>query len=166
MLVLLDARGDAACGVKPDGPFEVAVCAAAALVRDGLERGEPVGLEVAGAHPLVLPAGRWGWAAAERALTLAEADGRVGASISLRAAAVRAPRPQRIVLVSAAPDAGLAAAVRDVRAAGTAVGCILCGAGGRLAGELARAGAEVATAADAADVVRALGPEEARVGTA
>ncbi len=164
-LVLLDDRGDPEIGGKPDGAFETAVTAAAALVRHLSERGLAVGLAAPGSG-LALAAARGDWAGARQALAAVEAVRAMPVSLALRAACGRDSTPRRVVVVTAAPDAGLPDAVRAARASGRSVACALCGPGGAAAGALARAGARVAWLPGLDGLAAALSGEgrDARVG--
>jgi len=106
------------------------------------------------------------WGAAEDALARVEAEGGMPLSLALRAACAGEATPRRVVLVSAAPDAGLPDAVRAARGSGRSVACALCGPAGPAAGELARAGAGVVWVPGMEDLSDALSGEgrRARLG--
>ncbi len=165
LLVLLDARADPENGDPPDGPFEVAVSAAASLVAACAARGDAVGLEHTAARPVALavgtPAGT-----IERELALVRDDGAQAVSFALRAAIGRRETVRMMVLVTACGDRGLAAAAGQTRSAGVYLAAVLVGSARAYAADLRRAGASVTEVTGAADLTAALegGGAHAKLG--
>ena len=155
LLVLLDARADPGNGGPPDGPFEVAVSAAASLVAACAARGDAVGLEHTAAEPAGLAIGTRA-EAIERELAVVQADGAQAISLALRAAVGRSQTARTLVLVSASGDRGLAAAADHARAAGVSLAVVLVGPARAYGQDLRRAGAWVAEVAGASDLAAAL----------
>lgn len=165
LLVLLDARADSANGDPPDGPFEVAVSAAASLVSACAARGDAVGLEHTAARPVALPLGTPA-GTIERELALVRGDGAQAISFALRAAVGRHLTVRSLVLVTACGDRGLAAAAGQARSAGVHLAAVLVGAARAYASDLRRAGASVTEVAGASDLMAALegGGARAKLG--
>jgi uncharacterized protein (DUF58 family) len=155
LLVLLDARADAGNGGPPDGPFEVAVSAAASLVATCAARGDAVGLEHTAARAVSLPLGTPA-GALERELALVRDDGAQAVSFALRAAVGRHETLRTLVIVSAGGDGGLASAASQARAAGVNLAAVLVGPARAYASDLRRAGAYVTEVSGASDLAAAL----------
>ena len=155
VLVVLDARADPGGGGPPDGPFEVAVSAAASLIAACAARGDAVGLEHTASRPAALaigtPAGT-----IERELAMVRSDGSQAISLALRGAVGRSPTARTVVLVSASGDRGLAAAAGQARAAGVNLAAVLVGPARAYGQEIRRTGAWVAEIAGTADLAAAL----------
>ncbi len=161
LLVLLDARADSGNGGPPDGPFEVAVSAAASLVATCSARGDAVGLEHTASRPVALPLGTPA-GTLERELALVQADGAQAISLALRAAVGRGDAVRTFVLVSASGDRGLAAAAGQARSAGVNLAAVLIGPARAYGQDLRRAGASVTEIAGASDLTLALEGRGAR----
>lgn len=161
LLVLLDARADPGNGGPPDGPFEVAVSAAASLVATCAARGDAVGLEHTSARPVALPIGTPP-GTLERELALVRDDGAQAVSFALRTAIGRHEAVRTLVLVTAAGDRGLAAAASQARSAGVSLAAVLVGPARAYASDLRRAGASVTEVAEASDLTAALEGSVAR----
>ena len=142
LVVLLDARTDPANGDLPDGPFELAVSAAASLVATCVARGDAVGLEHTAANAKALPLGTPG-GAIERELALVRCDGAQTISLALRGILGRPTAPRTLVLITASGDGGLAAAAGQARRTGVNVAAVLVGEARVYAQELRRVGAWV-----------------------
>jgi uncharacterized protein (DUF58 family) len=151
-LLLLDGSASSA-----GEPFEVAVAAAASLLRHAGGHGDGMAFEHSGGGaPPRLPAGA-PWSVFERALATVTAEGPQPASMALAGALRRSGGLRSVVLASAAPDPALAGGVRAARQRGVAVCCVLAGpAGAAAAPDLRRAGATVAVAMTLADLPAAL----------
>jgi uncharacterized protein (DUF58 family) len=163
--VLLDARADPANGDPPDGPFEVAVSAAASLVSACAARGDAVGLEHTSARPVALPPGTPA-GTIQRELALVRDDGAQAVSFAVRAAVGRNEAVRALVLVTACADRGLAAAASQARSAGMPLAAVLVGPARAYASALRRAGASVTEVAGASDLTAALegGGARAKLG--
>lgn len=155
LVVLLDARAHPANGDAPDGPFELAVSAAASLVATCAARGDAVGLEHTAADAEALPLGS-GAGAIERALALVRCDGAQTISLALRSVLGRPTTPRTLVLITASGDRGLAAAAGQARSAGVNVAAVLVGQARVYAHELRRGGAWVTEVGGAPDLRIAL----------
>lgn len=155
LVVLLDARADPANGTAPDGPFEVAVSAAASLVATCSARGDAVGLEHTAADARVLPLGTPA-GLLERELALVRCDGIQPCSLALRSALGRPAPPRTMVVVTAVGDRGLASAAGQARGAGVNLAVVLVGQARAHAQELRRAGAWVTEVSGASDLAQAL----------
>jgi uncharacterized protein (DUF58 family) len=150
-------------GAAPAGSdLETAVTAAAAVARHVAERGEPLGLSHTGRHPARIAVGRATRAETELALARLEPGGERALPLALRAEATAPDPPDLLVVATSAGDPGLAAATAQALGAGVGVAVILAGPAAAGAGELARAGAEVAIVAGPDDVAAALGAGGAR----
>jgi uncharacterized protein (DUF58 family) len=143
LLAILDAKDSPGNGAPPDGPFELAVAAAASLVAGCAARGDAVGLEHTAARPVILPLGTPPLAM-ERELALVQADGQQSPALALRSAVGRHETPRTVVVVTAGGDRALASAVTQARGAGVAVAAVLVGPARVFAQDLRRAGAWVA----------------------
>jgi uncharacterized protein (DUF58 family) len=143
LLVMLDARDAPGNGGAPDGPFELAVSAAASLVAACAARGDAVGLEHTAARPLLMPVGT-APPAMERELALVTADGQQSLALAVRSAMSRHESPRTLVVVTAGGERALASAVTQARGAGVGVAAVLVGPARVYAPDLRRAGAWVA----------------------
>ena len=161
LLVLLDARADPGSGGPSDGPFEVAVSAAASLVAACAARGDSVGLEHTAARPAALAIGTPS-GAIERELAMIQANGAQAISLALRGAVGRSSTVRALVLVSASGDRGLAAAAGQARTAGVSLAAVLVGPARAYGQELRRAGVWVAEVTGASDLTAALDGSGAR----
>lgn len=148
LIVLLDARADPANGEAPDGPFEVAVAAAASLVGACARRGDAVGLEHTAADAMILPLGSLA-GAIERELAVVRSDGAQAISLALRGILGRSSPPRTLVLITATGDPALSAAAGQARGAGVNVAAVLVGHARVYAADLRRSGAWVTEVADA-----------------
>lgn len=148
LIVLLDARADPANGEAPDGPFEVAVAAAASLVGACARRGDAVGLEHTAADAMSLPLGSLA-GAIERQLALVRSDGAQAISLALRGILGRSSPPSTLVLITATGDRALSAAAGQARGAGVNVAAVLVGQARMYAADLRRSGAWVTEVTDA-----------------
>lgn len=155
LLVLLDARAGAGNGGPPDGPFELAVSAAASLVAVCAARGDAVGLRHTAARAVSLPPGTPA-GTLERELALVRDDGAQAISFALRAALGRRETVRTLVLVSAGGDRGLASAASQAREAGVNLAAVLVGPARAFALDLRRAGASVTEVAGVWDLAAAL----------
>jgi hypothetical protein len=142
LMVLLDARADPANGDTPEGPFELAVSAAASLVATCATRGDAVGLEHTAADATTLPLGTSA-GTIERELALVKCDGAHAISLALRSMLGRSTAPRTLVLITASGDGGLAAGAGQARGAGVNVAAVLVGQARVYAQELRRVGAWV-----------------------
>lgn len=155
-LVLLDA-GAASAGGGPDGPFETAVTAAAALVRHLEGRGRAVAFAHSGRRAERVPAGPGAWPATEAALARVRPDGAATATLALRAAAGgRRGGPDAVVLVTGAPDADLPAALAATARGGVGATAVVAGPHPSAVAALTAAGAAVLSIATPADIPRVL----------
>ena len=155
LLVILDAKEAPGNDTAPDGPFELAVSAAASLVAACAARGDTVGFEHTGARPVVMPLGMAA-TAMERELALVTADGRQSLALALRSALSRHESPRTVVIVTACGDRALASSVTQARGAGIGVAAVLVGPARVYAQDLRRAGAWVADVGRPQDLSLAL----------
>lgn len=162
LVVLLDARADPANGETVDGPFELAVSAAASLVAACAARGDAVGLEHTAADTRILPLGTPA-GAIERELAVVRCDGAQAISLALRGVLSRPSAPRTLVLITATGDRGLAAAVGQVRGTGVNVAAVLVGQARVYAHDLRRGGAWVTEVGGAGDLAAALDGSGAHV---
>jgi hypothetical protein len=101
----------------------------------------------------------------ELALARLRPDGTIPAGAALRAVVARGASTRSLVLVTAALDPELPAAVRDARARAVNVALVLAGPAAALAGDCRRAGASVRAVGAIGELERALGVGSAqRVG--
>jgi len=150
-------------GAAPAGPeLETAVTAAAAVARHVAERGEPLGLSHTGRHPVRLAVGRASRPAVEMALARLEPGGDRALALAVRAEAAAPEAADLLVVATSAGDPGLPAAVAQALGTGTGVAVVLTGPAAAGAGELARAGADVAIVHGPGDIAAALGADGAR----